>query len=185
MMHRWRQRCGLVRPNDDAGGSGVLCYCFDAKAGWTITSASTGSTPSSDCRSVAVAAADLLRHVGSGPCLLWTMDFVSDQLANGRRIRVLNVLDDFSRRCLAAEVDTSLPGLRVCRVLERTLVYQPGRCPPYPRSMASGLQHRTTTQLTAKSHPGAVCPAATANRFITSKTSLGEWSISRAEGQNR
>jgi putative transposase len=31
------------------------------------------------------------------------MDFVSDQLANGRRIRVLNVLDDFSRRCLAAE----------------------------------------------------------------------------------
>jgi len=107
----------------------------------------------------------------------WSMDFVSDQLANGRRIRVLNVLDDFSRRCLAAEVDTSLPGLRVCRVLERTLVYQPGRCPPYPRSMASGLQHRTTTQLTAKSHPGAVCPAATANRFITSKTSLGEWSI--------
>ena len=49
----------------------------------------------------------------------WSMDFVSDQLANGRRIRVLNVLDDFSRRCLAAEVDTSLPGLRVCRVLDR------------------------------------------------------------------
>jgi putative transposase len=49
----------------------------------------------------------------------WSMDFVSDQLANGRRIRALNVLDDFSRRCLAAEVDTSLPGLRVCRVLDR------------------------------------------------------------------
>jgi putative transposase len=49
----------------------------------------------------------------------WSMDFVSDQLANGRRIRVLNVLDDFSRRCLAAEVDSSLPGLRVCRVLDR------------------------------------------------------------------
>ena len=49
----------------------------------------------------------------------WSMDFVSDQLADGRRIRVLNVLDDFSRRCLAAEVDTSLPGLRVCRVLDQ------------------------------------------------------------------
>ena len=44
--------------------------------------------------------------------------FHSDQLADGRRIRVLNVLDDFSRRCLASEVDTSLPGLRVCRVLD-------------------------------------------------------------------
>ena len=49
----------------------------------------------------------------------WSMDFMSDQLADGRRLRVLNVLDDFSRRCLAAEVDTSLPGLRVCRVLEQ------------------------------------------------------------------
>jgi len=48
----------------------------------------------------------------------WSMDFMSDQLANGRRIRVLNILDDFSRRCLANEVDTSLPGLRVCRVLD-------------------------------------------------------------------
>ena len=46
------------------------------------------------------------------------MDFMSDQLADGRRIRVLNILDDFSRRCLASEVDTSLPGLRVCRVLD-------------------------------------------------------------------
>ena len=48
----------------------------------------------------------------------WSMDFMSDQLADGRRIRVLNILDDFSRRCLASEVDTSLPGLRVCRVLD-------------------------------------------------------------------
>ena len=59
----------------------------------------------------------------------WSMDFVSDQLANGRRIRVLNVLDDFSRRCLAAEVDSSLPGLRVCRVLDRLVPWQT-RNPP-------------------------------------------------------
>jgi len=57
----------------------------------------------------------------------WSMDFVSDQLANGRRIRVLNVLDDFSRRCLAAEVDTSLPGLRVCRVLDRLVSHHGNR----------------------------------------------------------
>ena len=71
-MPRWRQRYGPRPPNGDAGATDVCYCCFDAKAGWTITSASTGSTPSSDCRSVAVAAADLLRHVGSGPCLLWT-----------------------------------------------------------------------------------------------------------------
>ncbi len=47
------------------------------------------------------------------------MDFVSDALANGRRIRVLTVVDDFTRESLATEVDTSLPGLRVTRVLER------------------------------------------------------------------
>ena len=48
----------------------------------------------------------------------WSMDFMSDQLTDGKRIRVLNILDDFSRRCLASEVDASLPGLRVCRVLD-------------------------------------------------------------------
>ena len=49
----------------------------------------------------------------------WSMDFVADALANGRRIRVLTVMDDFTRECLATEVDTSLPGLRVARVLDR------------------------------------------------------------------
>jgi putative transposase len=49
----------------------------------------------------------------------WLMDFVSDALANGRRIRVLTVIDDFTRESLATEVDTSLPGLRVTQVLDR------------------------------------------------------------------
>ena len=46
----------------------------------------------------------------------WSMDFVQDSLADGRRIRVLTVIDDFTRECLATEVDTSLPGLRVAPV---------------------------------------------------------------------
>jgi putative transposase len=49
----------------------------------------------------------------------WSMDFVADSLVNGRRIRVLTVVDDFTRECLATEVDTSLPGLRVARVLDQ------------------------------------------------------------------
>ena len=52
----------------------------------------------------------------------WSMDFVSDALANGRRIRVLTVIDDFTRESLATEVDTSLPCLRVTRVLDRLAV---------------------------------------------------------------
>ncbi len=46
----------------------------------------------------------------------WSMDFVPDALASGRRIRVLTVIDDFTRESLTMEVDTSLPGLRVTRV---------------------------------------------------------------------
>jgi len=49
----------------------------------------------------------------------WSIDFMSDQLANGRRIRLLNVVDDYTRECLAVEVDTSLGGDRVARVLDR------------------------------------------------------------------
>ncbi len=49
----------------------------------------------------------------------WSMDFVSDGLSNGRRFRTLNIVDDFSRECPVIEVDTSLPGTRVVRVLER------------------------------------------------------------------
>jgi putative transposase len=49
----------------------------------------------------------------------WTMDFTEDSLSTGRRFRTLNVIDAFTRECLAIEVDLSLPGQRVVRVLER------------------------------------------------------------------
>src|SRR6476660_9064554 len=46
------------------------------------------------------------------------MDFTLDTLADGRAFRTLNIVDDFTRECVAIEVDTSLCGLRVARVLE-------------------------------------------------------------------
>lgn len=49
----------------------------------------------------------------------WSMDFVSDQLANGRRLRVLNVVDDFSRECVMQVTDFSLSGQRVANELNR------------------------------------------------------------------
>ena len=49
----------------------------------------------------------------------WSMDFVSDQIVDRRRFRVLNVVDDFTRKSWASEVARSIPGERVTRVLDR------------------------------------------------------------------
>ncbi len=52
--------------------------------------------------------------------LRWSMDFMSDQLSQtGRRFRVLNIVDDYSREALVCEVDFSLPGTRVVQALEK------------------------------------------------------------------
>ena len=50
-----------------------------------------------------------------------SLDFMSDSLVDGRKFRLLNVLDDFNRESLAIEVDTSLPALRVIRVLDQLM----------------------------------------------------------------
>jgi putative transposase len=49
----------------------------------------------------------------------WTMDFLQDALASGRKVRTLSIEDAYTRELLAVEVDTSLPALRVVRVLEQ------------------------------------------------------------------
>lgn len=53
------------------------------------------------------------------PNELWAMDFLSDALADGRRFRVLPIIDTFNRECLWIEVDTSIGGKRVAGVLSR------------------------------------------------------------------
>ena len=53
-----------------------------------------------------------------GPNQRWSLDFVSDMLADGRRFRVLVVVDDFTRECLTLVVDTSLSGIRTARELD-------------------------------------------------------------------
>ncbi|TAZ67157.1 IS3-like element ISRle4 family transposase [Rhizobium ruizarguesonis] len=51
----------------------------------------------------------------------WSLDFVSDQFTDGRRLRILTVVDDCTRECLALVADTSLSGLRVARELDRII----------------------------------------------------------------
>lgn len=48
----------------------------------------------------------------------WSLDFMSDALVDGRRFRILGVIDDFSRECLATVVDNSISGQRVARELD-------------------------------------------------------------------
>lgn len=55
----------------------------------------------------------------------WSMDFVSDQLANGRRLRVLNVVDDFTRECVLQVVDFSISGERVARAFDHLAQSRP------------------------------------------------------------
>jgi putative transposase len=52
----------------------------------------------------------------------WSLDFVSDQLTDGRRFRILTVVDDCTRECLALVADTSLSGTRVVRELDRLVI---------------------------------------------------------------
>jgi len=55
--------------------------------------------------------------VEAKPNARWSLDFVHDQFANGRRFRVLNIVDDVTKECLGAIADTSISGRRVPREL--------------------------------------------------------------------
>jgi len=52
---------------------------------------------------------------------VWSIDFMSDALWDGRRIRILNIIDDFNREVINIEIDTSLPTLRVIKSLEEAV----------------------------------------------------------------
>ena len=55
---------------------------------------------------------------------VWSMDFMHDQLSDGRSFRLFNVLDDFNREGLGIEVDLSLPATRVIRALEQIIEWR-------------------------------------------------------------
>jgi putative transposase len=68
--------------------------------------------------------------IPQGPNQRWSLDFASDALTDGRRFRILIVVDDFTRECLTLVADTSLGGLRVARELDAIIAVrgQPVAC---------------------------------------------------------
>ena len=62
--------------------------------------------------------------VEARPNARWSLDFVHDQFACGRRFRVLNIVDDVTRECLAAIPDTSISGHRVARELTDIIAWR-------------------------------------------------------------
>jgi putative transposase len=55
---------------------------------------------------------------------VWSMDFMSDGLADGRSLRTFNVIDDYNREGLAIDVDLSMPSTRVIRSLEQIIEWR-------------------------------------------------------------
>lgn len=90
--------------------------------------------------------------VPDAPNVTWSMDFISDQLADGRSFRTLNILDDFNREGHGIEVDISLPALRIIRTLERIIEWRgppinirvdnpvPGKAEGGPEYVSAALQ---------------------------------------------
>lgn len=62
--------------------------------------------------------------VPAKPNTCWSMDFMHDQLSDGRSVRLFNVIDDFNREALCIEVDFSLPASRVKRALEQVIAWR-------------------------------------------------------------
>jgi putative transposase len=83
--------------------------------------------------------------------LSWSMDFVSDGLADGRRLRCLTVVDDCTRECLAIEVDTSITGTRVKHVMNRLAE---SRGLPQSIAVDNGLSSKAKSSM-----PGRIKPA--------------------------
>ncbi len=69
--------------------------------------------------------------VPTAPNQVWSIDFMSDALADGRKLRTFNVLDDYNREGLAIDVDLSMPSARVIRSLEQIIEWH-GEESPLP-----------------------------------------------------
>ena len=118
----------------------------------------------------------------SVPCAInqvWSMDFMSDSLTDGRSLRTFNVLDDYNREGLGIEVDLSLPSARVIRSLEQIIEWRgkPAaiRCDNGPEYIAQALVDWANRQRITLLYiqPGKPTQNAYVERF--NRTARHEW----------
>ena len=67
--------------------------------------------------------------IATAPNECWSMDFMSDKLADGSSFRILTVVDQFTRECVCLEADRAMTGMKVAQALERAKAER-GRCRP-------------------------------------------------------
>ena len=76
---------------------------------------------------------------------VWSMDFMHDQLSDGRSFRVLNIIDDYNREALGIEIDFSLPSERVIRALKQIIEWRGRplaiRCENGPENISGAIQN--------------------------------------------
>lgn len=110
---------------------------------------------------------------------VWSMDFMSDSLTDGRTLRTFNVIDDYNREGLAIDVDLSMPSLRVIRSLEQVIEW---RGKPAAIRCDNGPEYVSNTLITwANKHqitilyiqPGKPTQNAYVERF--NRTARHEW----------
>ena len=90
---------------------------------------------------------------------IWSMDFMHDQLQDGRSVRLLNVLDDFNREGLGMEIDFSLPAERVTRALDNIIEWR-GKPARDTLRQRPGIYQRQTASLGFEpEYPDPVYPA--------------------------
>jgi transposase InsO family protein len=104
------------------------------------------------------------------------MDFMSDALADGRRIRLFTAVDDWTRECLAIEVGRSLTGRHVVAALEQ-IAGERG----YPTAIvADNVLNASCTSLRSNSHPGRRGDPRRLGE--TASTTTNQWSSAVVQG---
>jgi putative transposase len=114
------------RLQDHALATSESMSCYDERAGRSTGSGSTGCIGSRDCKCVREFAGGSAKAFTEVPCprpttvnVHWSMDFVHDQLVDGRAFRVLRVIDQWSRDSVLVEAGHSLCGQDVAEALTR------------------------------------------------------------------
>ena len=97
-------------------------------------------------------------QVSEGPNQRWSLDFMHDSTSSGRKLRILNVVDDYTREALWMEVSTSISGQHVTRVLDR-LIELRGKPKPTDRQRARVRGNRTRCLGLRKENQPSVYPA--------------------------